>query len=138
MYQCKGADCLYAKPLLFNLCIHCLTRRNVQGDGEDGNLRQRRVVTILQLIIAVPEMCDIENVIHDCSTLDMGDNEVAMVSKEMKDNNFGGAAGDEAPFLPEIADILSSVEFVVGHSKVSSLLVIIHLAVLTVMFIRNT
>lgn len=45
---------------------------------------------------------------------------------EMYDNDFGGAGSDDWSFVEENADMLSSVELVVGNSTVSSILKIIH------------
>lgn len=71
-------------------------------------------------------MSDIEVVVHKHRAFDMGDNDRVLVLEEMNHSDFGGAGGDDEPFLAETADILASVASVVGDSTVSSLPEIMH------------
>lgn len=70
----------------------------------------------------MPEVSYIEVLVHEGSTLDMGDSEEIMVREGTNDKDLGGADSDEVPFVAAIADIHSSVASVVGKSPVSSLL----------------
>lgn len=101
-------------PSLGNLRRRCQRGRRVQRDGEAGNRLRRRGLRVLQSSIAVREKIDTEIVDNEGNTFNMGENEVITVVEEMTDNDFGGAGSDNATFVAEITDILSSVASVVA------------------------
>lgn len=80
----------------------------------------------MQSIIALTGRSDIEVVVDEDNTLDMGCNEGVMAQEELKDNDLGRAGGGEAPFMSEIGDIRLSVALVVDESSLSSFLKMIH------------
>lgn len=55
---------------LYRLCQRC---HHVRGDSERGFKRRGRSVTFLQSGIAVLDMSDIEIVVDEDNTIDMGD-----------------------------------------------------------------
>lgn len=75
----------------------------------------------MQSSISGQEMINIEQVADQRRTFAI-DDEGAHFVEEVRDIDFGRAGGDEAPFLFEIADILSFVASVMCHSMMSSLL----------------
>lgn len=54
--------------------------------------------------IVVREMRDKEVGFDEGNILDMDDNEKVMVPEEINDDDFGGACGNEVPFVSEIAN----------------------------------
>lgn len=122
MFPFDGEACSYATPLLLSLCREFQRFLHVRGYGEGVFKKRGPGVSVLQSSISGQEMSHVEVVVDEGNPFKMGDSKGVMLPEVMNDNEFGAAGGDEAPFVAEIVDILSSFVSVVGDSTVSSLL----------------
>lgn len=89
-------------------------------------MRRGRDVSVLESSITVLGISNKEVVVDEGKIFVLGENGGVMVREEMIYIDFGGAGGNEVPFLDEISDKISSVPSVMRDSTVASLLEIIH------------